>query len=165
MGCILYELVFKSQAFASDFAVVHYVYDNLSSGTVLPLPFEQDTLPDERRKKFVSKLILEMLSIDAGSRPAADQLFKRFISSGVDESVQLPASQDSNVRGSVGAGRRDSVFSPSEENTIRDPIDGLKMEVQKRFDNLQIEKGSLLQSKSKTGLDAPGIPYPLPKGS
>ena len=47
MGCILYELVFKSKPLSSDFAAAHYAYDNLNSGKLLPLPFEQDTWPDD----------------------------------------------------------------------------------------------------------------------
>jgi len=52
---------------------------------LLSLPFEHDTIPDEARKAFLAKIILEMLDIDDTRRPSADQLYKKFITWGVEE--------------------------------------------------------------------------------
>lgn len=98
IGCILYELIFKTKAFPGDGAVLLYAHENMSSGHTLPLPFKPDTVPDKAREAFLSKIILRMLNIDANSRPAAQQLYKRFISWGRDESpVSATASQKSTI--------------------------------------------------------------------
>ena len=96
IGCIFYELVFKNKAFAGDGAVLEYARDNTYSGYLLPLPFEQDTVTDEARKAFISRIIPQMLKINPFERPRAEELYKRFISWGVDESYPLP-SQNSTV--------------------------------------------------------------------
>ena len=82
IGCILYELIFKTKAFSEDWAVLRYSESCRSTGTLLVLPFENDTIPDEARKTFLSNIILDMLDIDDTRRPGAWNLYEKFITWG-----------------------------------------------------------------------------------
>lgn len=86
IGCILYEVVFRRKALADDLAVVIYSESNQS----LALPFESDTLPDKRRKAFVSNIIYETFDVEATQRPRAEELSKRFIDSADASWLQNP---------------------------------------------------------------------------
>jgi len=79
LGCILSEIVFREKAFTSDFVVRDYAQRSLSTGERLLLPRWTDTLPDETTKAFISKLIYEMLDVNAHKRPGAAELHKRFV--------------------------------------------------------------------------------------
>ena len=87
IGCILYELIFKKRAFSGDTAVLRYFDKFKLTGTLIVLPFEHDTIPDEARKAFLAKIILEMLDMDDTRRPSAEQLYKKFITWGSNEAT------------------------------------------------------------------------------
>ena len=82
IGCILYELIFKKKAFSGDGAVLRYFDNFRATGTLLVLPFDNDTIPDEARKTFLANIILEMLDIDDTRRPGAWNLYEKFITWG-----------------------------------------------------------------------------------
>ena len=116
IGCILYELVFKSKAFPGDAAVLDYALNNISSGRILALPFGPDTVSDETRKAFTSKIILEMLNIDPFKRPGAEQLYKRFLGWRGDESPT--PSQKSTVPSADDQLRRNSTEEPRQADDL-----------------------------------------------
>jgi serine/threonine protein kinase len=89
IGCILYELIFKTKAFSEDWAVLRYSESCRSTGKLLVLPFENETIPDEARKTFLSNIILDMLDIDDTRRPGARNLYEKFITWGAP--IQLRA--------------------------------------------------------------------------
>jgi NIMA (never in mitosis gene a)-related kinase 8 len=85
IGCILYELIFMKKAFSGDAAVLRYFDHFKSTGALIPLPFENNTIPDEARKVFLTKVILEMLNIDDSRRPSSEKLYTKFITWGLGE--------------------------------------------------------------------------------
>ena len=89
IGCILYEAIFKSKAFmGGDWEVLQYANDNKFSENLIELPFKPDTVPDETRKEFLSKVIHDMLRLDPNKRPRADRLRERFKTLDDDEPVR-----------------------------------------------------------------------------
>jgi len=142
IGCVFYELVFKNKAFPGDAAVLDYALNNISFGHILPLPFEPDTVSDETRKVFISRIILQILDIDPVKRPGAEQLYKRFISWREDGSPTNPVpsqkstvpSADAHLRCNSSEGRR---LLPRKEDTLTRQVDDLAL----RFgENMQILK-------------------------
>jgi serine/threonine protein kinase len=79
VGCIFYELVFQVKAFQGDYEVIQCCCEPRGFEKALQFPFESVRFLDEARKTFVSKLILEMLDIDATRRPGAEAIHERFI--------------------------------------------------------------------------------------
>jgi serine/threonine protein kinase len=84
VGCILYELVFRRQIFRDDWHVLQWA----SPGGEHEIVVEADSVPDERKRKFISKVIKELLQVDPTRRTSAKELYERFISWGSDGSVQ-----------------------------------------------------------------------------
>ena len=80
VGCILYELVLRQKAFKNDIEIHEYAI----SGKSYDIVIGPETVPDDRRREFISKIIKELLSIDPTRRPRADILYERFISWGSD---------------------------------------------------------------------------------
>jgi serine/threonine protein kinase len=91
IGCILYELVLGRKAFRTDDAVNVYARQFAFSGVTLPLLIDFETFPDQGRKSFVSRVIHEMLEVDANKRPRADELYTKFTCWGVDSLQRIPA--------------------------------------------------------------------------
>jgi serine/threonine protein kinase len=83
IGCILYELVLRQKAFEDDWEVLQCA----TSGKDIDIVIEPDTVPDDRRRQFISNIIKELLSVDPSRRPRADILYERFISWGSDISA------------------------------------------------------------------------------
>ena len=83
VGCILYELVLGRKAFGNDFEILRYA----NSGKGYNFVIEPEIVPDDRRRRFISKIIKELLSIDPTQRPRANVLYERFISWGSDIST------------------------------------------------------------------------------
>jgi len=54
IGCILFELVFRTKAFREDFAVLQY---SLTPEEALTIPTASDVCPDEKRRQFISQTI------------------------------------------------------------------------------------------------------------
>ena len=123
IGCIFYELVFKSKAFSGDASVLNYALDNISSGHILSLPFEPDIVTDEARKVFISRIILQMLNTDPFKRPEAEQVYKRFIGWRGDESPTSPfPSLTSMVPTADARLRRNSSEEPGILSTNEDAL-------------------------------------------
>jgi len=168
IGCILYELVFKGKAFATDISVVQYTHDT-SSGKSLPLPFEPDTLPDESRKAFVSKIIAEMLNVNASDRPAADQLYRRFIGWGAESFVSKTAGA---LPAAVGSSEREASAVPHiDQKGVPDPIDqrgsknpensiGMKVDQDSRSDSIVDPEIVSKQRPQNDLVDSGGTIYP-----
>jgi serine/threonine protein kinase len=89
VGCILYELIFKKKAFSGDGTVLRYFDNFRATGTLIDLPFENDTIPDEARRTFLTSIILEMLDVDDTRRPGAWNLYEKFITWGAP--IRLPS--------------------------------------------------------------------------
>jgi|SRR5277367_3205256 len=85
LGCILYELVFETKAFQSDWDV-QYSKCNDSLRERLRLLTETERNPDMTAKSFASKIMCEMLDIDPSKRPSAEQVHRIF-SLGMDQSL------------------------------------------------------------------------------
>jgi eukaryotic-like serine/threonine-protein kinase len=85
IGCMLYRLMLGRPAFPSEGAVGSY----FESGA-LDIPIDSETFPDERRRLFVSKVILEMLDRNPQMRPRAEELYMKFIRWGAESSDPLP---------------------------------------------------------------------------
>lgn len=79
IGCILYELVARKKVFVGDGAIFQYSLEYASCEKNIEIPFATDTLPDEDRRIFVSRMIREMLEIVADKRPRAEDVYKGFI--------------------------------------------------------------------------------------
>jgi serine/threonine protein kinase len=90
IGCILYEIIFKKQAFSGDGPVLQYSFSYNSTGTLMTLPFENNTIPNAT-KSFISKVILNTLDIEPTRRPGADQLHQKFNSRDFD--IAFPPSK------------------------------------------------------------------------
>jgi len=75
VGCIFFELVFRTKAFRDDFAVRQYA---LASGERLVIPATSDACPDERRRELISQTIYQMIHIDPLKRPRAHDLCMMF---------------------------------------------------------------------------------------
>lgn len=97
IGCILYEVVLGRKAFRSDDAVNVYARQFAFSGVTLDIAIDSETFPDESRKSFISRVILEMLEVDANKRPRAEELYTKFACWGVDPSQRMSASHLSSV--------------------------------------------------------------------
>jgi hypothetical protein len=82
---MLYKLMLGKPAFPSEAAVGIYV-----EAGVLDIPIDVGTLPDERRRLFISKIILEMLDRQPQMRPRAEELYMKLISWGAESSDPLP---------------------------------------------------------------------------
>jgi serine/threonine protein kinase len=83
VGCILYELVFRQRIFRDDWQVLQWA----SPGGEHEIVVGADSVPDERKCKFISKVIKELLQVDPTRRPRAKELYERFISWGSDNSA------------------------------------------------------------------------------
>jgi serine/threonine protein kinase len=79
MGCILYEIVFRSKAFPHDHAVFEYSHEYLDSGAIFDIPTSSETIYGKPRMEFISKIIREMLEVIGGKRPQAKNIRERFI--------------------------------------------------------------------------------------
>ena len=74
MGCVFHEVVFRKQAFSSDYAVRQYS----KSFEDFVLTFDsadlQTLLGDSDTREFISNSIVTMLQIEAAKRPPARQI-------------------------------------------------------------------------------------------
>jgi serine/threonine protein kinase len=113
VGCILYEMVFRRKAFASDFAVIRFAEKNER----IQIPDENPIL-DAGKREFVSKIIFETLSVDPSARPNAGSLYQRFISWGVES-----ARYEDTFRLSGGglSGKFSATYSYSASNSVNQP--------------------------------------------
>jgi serine/threonine protein kinase len=129
VGCILYELVLKRRAFADDWEVLQHV----KSGKEYEVIIGPASVPDERRRGFLAKIIKELLNSDPSGRPSAQTLYERFISWGSDNVLKKAAfkvpteRQLSDVGGEVGAARLTSLppvqsSSADWESYVQDPF-------------------------------------------
>jgi hypothetical protein len=84
VGCILYELVLRRRIFGDDWEVLQYA----SPGGEHEIIVGADSVPDERKRKFILKVIKELLHVDPTRRPRANELYERFISWGSDSSAK-----------------------------------------------------------------------------
>jgi serine/threonine protein kinase len=161
IGCIFYELVFKNKAFAGDVAVLDYARDTTYSGRLLPLPFEQDTVTDEVRKAFISRIIPQILKIDPFERPRAEELYKRFISWGVDQSYLLP-SPNSTISG-ADTQLGDDSSEPTNEDALTLQVDDLASTSERGIiENAINDGGSASNNNFADSLtDSEGIAYKL----
>jgi serine/threonine protein kinase len=79
MGCILYELISKEKLFKTDINVAECARQHQFDGQGLDISrLTSVQWLDERRLKFLSATILEMLEIEPTQRPTAGQLYEKF---------------------------------------------------------------------------------------
>jgi serine/threonine protein kinase len=90
IGCILYHLILERPAFRNEYAVFDY---NSDPDKVLDIAIDAQTLPDERRRAFLSKVIQEMLDRGPQMRPRAEELYKKFTGWGVESSDPQPGAR------------------------------------------------------------------------
>lgn len=90
VGCILYELVLCRRAFADDWEVLEHA----NSGTDCEVIIGAESVPDERKREFILKIIKELLNMDPTRRPRAETLYERFISWGSDNTITTVASAE-----------------------------------------------------------------------
>jgi hypothetical protein len=81
---MLYHLILERPAFRNEYAVFEY---NSDPDRVLDIAIDVQTLPDERRRAFLSKVIQEMLDRSPRMRPRAEELFMKFTGWGVESTL------------------------------------------------------------------------------
>ena len=74
VGCILYELIARRRAFASDWAVGQYG----TSGTVYHVNIGLEIIPDPQKHKFISNTIQKLLDCSPKRRPRAADVYQQF---------------------------------------------------------------------------------------
>jgi len=70
VGCILYELVIRQRIFADDLQVLRYADLAVEHEIIIGA----DSVPDERKREFILKIIKELLNVDPTRRPRAKDL-------------------------------------------------------------------------------------------
>ena len=82
LGCILFELVFGSKAFRSDFDIYAYSAEHTAFTSGLRIPEKTFLrLPEALSKlyiRYISDRIQEMLDVDVSARPTAKVLCETF---------------------------------------------------------------------------------------
>lgn len=102
IGCILFELTFKKKAFPEgDYAVL--LYAKRPSAYALNIPLVSYSIPDERKKTFISTLIQNMLAVDPSKRPPAKLVCEAFKS---DIETETPLSKTASGPWAIVRGGR-----------------------------------------------------------
>jgi serine/threonine protein kinase len=98
-GCILYEIVCHKKAFENDFRVHQHCLEQRYFKRELGIPIDlPDVLTDQGNETFVSKIIHNMLQIEASQRPAIKELCELFEGLLEPTSHRPPDTEESHTR-------------------------------------------------------------------
>jgi serine/threonine protein kinase len=117
VGCILYELVLRRRLFRDDWEVQQYA----SLGGEREISVGADSIPDERKREFILKVIKELLNVDPMRRPRAKDLYERFISWGSDTSAKQIGAVMQSPSNALGPNSDPSIASSEPGPTL--PLD------------------------------------------